>query len=385
MCDVIIITFEELKNIIQLKEKEINNLKDKLNHFEYDKNNFKTLIIDFIGNSPYQQNFIYFCHNFIGYNESFNKIALFNMGKKNFDINCYNKMKDREPQEPEIYFANLEILMIEVIKDDTMKFIYKNEIMEFIELFFYKDRMNYIFEVVCHSGSIKYFFIYDISEINRPLSNNIQFLEIDLETLIINFSNNNLTVMRNKSKKSKDILINKETIQKIKAIYNFFHKFYKNISTYLKGKDIINKINYYNLKNELDSKILTDKSQKDFLCKGLIEHIDVVLHLYKILDKTCKIIYKQLKEKSKKNCLLIIIKTKDENIFAAYKNFNEWIFFDIDNGIIFETEDIELQKECFFVNKPNSLSIKEQNCLFIKKKKFIIFYIESFFAKFKNI
>jgi len=82
MCDVIIITFEELKNIIQLKEKEINNLKDKLNHFEYDKNNFKTLIIDFKGNSPYQQNFIYFCHNFIGYNESFNKIALFNMGKK---------------------------------------------------------------------------------------------------------------------------------------------------------------------------------------------------------------------------------------------------------------------------------------------------------------
>lgn len=124
--------------------------------------------------------------------------------------------------------------------------------------------MNYIFEVVCHSGSIKYFFIYDISEINSPLSNNIQFLEIDLETLIINFSNNNLTVMKNKSKKSKDILINKETIQKIKAIYNFFHKFYKNISTYLKGKDIINKINYYNLKNELDSKILTDKSRQIF-------------------------------------------------------------------------------------------------------------------------
>jgi len=138
MCDVIIITFEELKSIIQLKEKEINNLKYKLNHFEYDKNNFKILIIDFKDNSPYQQNFIYFCHNFIGYNESFNKIALFNMGKKNFDINCYNKMKDREPQEPEIYFANLEILMIEVIKDDIMKFIYKNEIMEFIELFFIK-------------------------------------------------------------------------------------------------------------------------------------------------------------------------------------------------------------------------------------------------------
>ena len=207
--------------------------------------------------------------------------------------------------------------------------------------------MNYIFEVVCHSGSIKYFFIYDISEINSPLSNNIQFLEIDLETLIINFSNNNLTVMKNKSKKSKDILINKETIQKIKAIYNFFHKFYKNISTYLKGKDIINKINYYNLKNELDSKILTDKSQKDFLCKGLIEHIDVVFHLYKILDKTCKIIYKQLKEKSKKNCLLIIIKTKDENIFAAYKNFNEWIIFDMIMELFLKLKILNYKKSIF--------------------------------------
>jgi hypothetical protein len=56
------------------------------------------LVIDFNGDSPYQKNFIYFCHNYIGYNDIFNKIVLLNIGKHNFDIKCYNKMKGQKPE-----------------------------------------------------------------------------------------------------------------------------------------------------------------------------------------------------------------------------------------------------------------------------------------------
>jgi len=58
-----IITPNDFNNIKNLNQDEINNLKNKLNQIENNKEeaDAKTLFIDFENNSPYQENFIYFC------------------------------------------------------------------------------------------------------------------------------------------------------------------------------------------------------------------------------------------------------------------------------------------------------------------------------------
>ena len=298
--DLIIITLDQLKNIQKLNEKAYKNLKNKLNPSYSGQNNLKTLVIDFKGDSPYQENFIYFCHHFLGYNESFSKIALFNMGKNNFDINLYKKMNG---QSPEIYFSNSEILIIEVIDDDIKNFINKEEIMKFVDFFFYKDRMNYIFKAFYKNGS-KYFFINDISNLNNPFDNTFQNIDIEYENLTLNYAKY-LNIVNVKKNKSKDELINEETIQKIIEIYHFLGRTHRKISI---GKDIINQINYFNMKEKLNSKILTDESQKDFLYKVLNENIDSIVSFDKVDCNSSKDLdlTKILKKIKKKKALFII-------------------------------------------------------------------------------
>ena len=330
MWDLIIITLDQLKSIQKLNEKESKNLKNKLNPFYSSQNNLKTLVIDFKGDSPYQENFIYFCHHFLGYNESFNKIALFNMGKNNFDFNCYKKMND---QKPEIYFSNSEILIIGVIDDNIKNFINKEEIMKFVDLFFYKDRMNYIFKAFYKNHS-EYFFINDISELNNPFDKIIEYIDIELENLTLNYSKY-FNIVNVKKFKSKDELINEETKQKIIEIYHFLGKKYRNIRI---GEDIIKKINYFNMKEKLNSKILTDESQKDFLYKMLNEYIYSIFSLDKVDDNNSnnlnlsKILKRPLE---KKHCLLFIVKVEDNNILALLRNLKKrWIVFDVNNKLI---------------------------------------------------
>lgn len=379
-----IITTKEWKNILNFNEKEENDLENKLNHFQDRQNHLKTLAIDLNYNSPYQENFIYLWHNYLGYNKTYNIIDLFNVGMHNLDINYYNKMKK---QKCEISFPNMEILIIDDNKD--MIFISKNEMIEFVELFFGKDRMKYLFKVVCYSG-IKYIFINDIFKVKNLLPNDLSFLEIELDNLILKYSSNNIiNIMKNN--KNKDEVINGKVIQKIKEIHNILGKaFNQNIKIYFEDINIIKDINYFYLeqKFELYSKIITDKSQRDFLCKGLIKFIDKIVYIYNdfgekdeynININICKVINKY--KKNKKN-VLFIIKTKDtdENIFGVYKNClwndDKWIIFVINKRIILKTGAYEIPSHNFLIQKDS---------FFIDKKKYMILDFEKFGIKYKDI
>ena len=379
-----IITTKEWKNILNFNEKEENDLENKLNHFQDRQNHLKTLAIDLNYNSPYQENFIYLWHNYLGYNKTYNIIDLFNVGMHNLDINYYNKMKE---QKCEISFPNMEILIIDDNKD--MIFISKNEMIEFVELFFGKDRMKYLFKVVCYSG-IKYIFINDIFKVKNLLPNDLSFLEIELDNLILKYSSNNIiNIMKNN--KNKDEVINGKVIQKIKEIHNILGKaFNQNIKIYFEDINIIKDINYFYLeqKFELYSKIITDKSQRDFLCKGLIKFIDKIVYIYNdfgekdeynININICKVINKY--KKNKKN-VLFIIKTKDtdENIFGVYKNClwndDKWIIFVINKRIILKTGAYEIPSHNFLIQKDS---------FFIDKKKYMILDFEKFGIKYKDI
>ena len=135
---------------------------------------------------------------------------------------------------------------------------------------------------------------------------------------------------------------------------------------------------------KLDSKIITNKSQKDFLFKGLIKYIYKILYpeYQKVNCKniSCLKILKQYK----KNNVLLIIKTKDENIYGAYKNsrwnHDEWIVFDINNRIIFETRKNKIPLHNFILRK-DSLYIESKT----KKKEYLIFDIEIFVIKLEEI
>ena len=302
----------------------------------------------------------------------------------NLDINYYNKMKK---QKCEISFPNMEILIIDDNKD--MIFISKNEMIEFVELFFGKDRMKYLFKVVCYSG-IKYIFINDIFKVKNLLPNDLSFLEIELDNLILKYSSNNIiNIMKNN--KNKDEVINGKVIQKIKEIHNILGKaFNQNIKIYFEDINIIKDINYFYLeqKFELYSKIITDKSQRDFLCKGLIKFIDKIVYIYNdfgekdeynININICKVINKY--KKNKKN-VLFIIKTKDtdENIFGVYKNClwndDKWIIFVINKRIILKTGAYEIPSHNFLIQKDS---------FFIDKKKYMILDFEKFGIKYKDI
>ena len=78
-----IITPDEFNSIKNLNQDEINNLKNKLNQIENnkEKTDAKTLFIDFENNSPYQVNFIYFCQNYLSYKDSITTIVIINIGK----------------------------------------------------------------------------------------------------------------------------------------------------------------------------------------------------------------------------------------------------------------------------------------------------------------
>ena len=80
--NLIIIKPNDFNNIKNLNEEEIKNLNNKLNKFKNNEieNDLKILLIDFENNSPYQHNFIYFCNNYLGYNESITTLFIRNIG-----------------------------------------------------------------------------------------------------------------------------------------------------------------------------------------------------------------------------------------------------------------------------------------------------------------
>ena len=168
----------------------------------------------------------------------------------------------------------------------------------------------------------------------NPFDNSFQYLDIELENITLCYSKY-LNIVNVKKNKSKDELINEETKQKIIEIYDFLGKIYRNITL---GEDIIKQINFFNMKEKLNSKIITDESQKDFLYKMLNEYTDSIFSLDKIDDKSSKNLNlsKILKRShKKKHCLLFIVKVEDNNILALYRKLdNRWIVFDVNNELI---------------------------------------------------
>ena len=98
------------------------------------------------------------------------------------------------------------------------------------------------------------------------------------------------------------------------------------------------------MKEKLNSKIITDESQKDFLYKMLNAYTDSIFSLERVDDNSFKNLNlsKILKRPhEKKHCLLFIVKVEDNNILALYRNLNnKWIVFDVNNELIDETRSL---------------------------------------------
>ena len=210
--------------------------------------------------------------------------------------------------------------------------------------------MNYIFKA--------------FSNLNNPFDNTFQNIDIEYENLTLNYAKY-LNIVNVKKNKSKDELINEETIQKIIEIYHFLGRTHRKISI---GKDIINQINYFNMKEKLNSKILTDESQKDFLYKVLNENIDSIVSFDKVDCNSSKDLdlTKILKKiKKKKHYLLLIVKVEDNNILALYRNLdNRWIVFGINDKFIYKDRSL-------FITK-NFLGFENQTLIYFDFEIFII-------------
>ena len=88
--NLIIITPEDFNNIKEITEAKKNNLINKLNLCEQNNNNnntdLKIILFDFQNNSPYQENFIFFCEKCLFNINNINIIVIRNFGKINFKL-----------------------------------------------------------------------------------------------------------------------------------------------------------------------------------------------------------------------------------------------------------------------------------------------------------
>ena len=139
--NLIIITPEDFNNIKEITEAKKNNLINKLNLCEQNNNNnntdLKIILFDFQNNSPYQENFRFFCEKYLSDINNINIIVIRNFGKINFKLDYKNDIK-----KPLIYFKLLEKIIFEnkinVYNNEVI-----NEMREFIDLFFNTENLLY--------------------------------------------------------------------------------------------------------------------------------------------------------------------------------------------------------------------------------------------------
>ena len=139
--NLIIITPEDFNNIKEITEAKKNNLINKLNLCEQNNNNnntdLKIILFDFQNNSPYQENFIFFCEKYLSDINNINIIVIRNFGKINFKLDYKNNIK-----KPLIHFKLLEKIIFEnkinVYNNEVI-----NEMREFIDLFFNTENLLY--------------------------------------------------------------------------------------------------------------------------------------------------------------------------------------------------------------------------------------------------
>ena len=137
--NLIILTSEDFNNIKEIKEEKKKYLMNKLNFFKHNNNNteLKIMLFDFQNNSPYDDNFIYFCEKYLSDIYYINTIIIRNIGTTNYKIDCKKNIK-----KPLIKFNILKNIIYEK-KNNINNETIENEIKEFVDLFFYTDNLFY--------------------------------------------------------------------------------------------------------------------------------------------------------------------------------------------------------------------------------------------------
>ena len=333
--NLIIITPDDFNGIKELNEDQKNNLKNKLNIFEKNNTDLKILLIDFENNSPYQENFIYFCENYLSYNKTINTVRILNFGKINYN-NDYKKIIKKP-------IINLERLNKIAYENQNLE-NNEDEIKEFISLFFNLDNLAYQFSVFIKFNNLKYLFysnelilmdlksyLYSIDLFNNDTKIKIYFDNIFYELYFYN----NLKLI--KSNTDKELYV-----PNIIKLLKIIKKSYQNLK--LTGEiDIINKINFINI----NSKILTDENQCNIIINEL-KTFGQIFRIHKIFDESINDInLKKFRKKlmKKKANKLIIFKTKKSDIFGFFHIFTK---FHANNNFIFSNNINIINNKLFY-------------------------------------
>ena len=383
---IIIITPKDFEDIYKLKDEEKRKLKHKLKSFKKEDTDLKILYLNFEGHSPYQNNFIYFCKNYLNIKKYINFVIINNIGKINFDINCYNKIKGKE-RDSLIHFPNIKKIFFEDMEDKNLfgntineSFTDGKDVKEFIDLFFDKNELilNEGFDI---NNKLKYINISNriyIDELERLfiLNNTIIKLNIYYKNVTIAFNKNNYSIriqnnMKNQLYNSQKIYINTllEAFDNLNLIKKNLTSDKKLLEELSNDKLPPMKIDDYN-GPYFDSKILTKKYYFDSLFQ--------VLDLMQKSKYEFKLIYRaslnsgEIKDLTSlsRNIyrMLLLVKTQKGNIFGALKSFN----------------DINKDKEDkgFVINIINEKKYFDDSCGFMKDDKIGVY---KYFCLLKNV
>ena len=347
-CKIIIIKSSDLNNI-KTMDKKI--MMQKLNMFEsHEETDLKILLIDFEHNSPYQENFIFFCNNYLRVNDTIDTIAIFNIGKKNYDSKCYDKMKN---QNPEMYFSKLVNIIYENNDDNYES--NENDVKEFINLFFYTDNLFYYVEIYNNnSNQLRFLFFVNEVDIKDIIVNVINKFCNSEYIMQIYYDNINLTFYNDAKmlsiKKEKNVSLNSVNYQKILGLLKKMDKVLK-VNYFYGDKNVIQEFNKMGM--DYNSKILTEKSQFNIIIKG-IQNIGIAVVRRKFLNS--KSYYEVKDQINSKNPTLMIFKTSQGIIFGLYINIKGSFVFKIgdDKIIYFQKGDLSFN--------PVSRTLKIKNC-----------------------
>ena len=338
---IIIITPKDFENIYNLKDEEKKKLKHKLKSFKREDTDLKILYLNFEGQSPYQKNFIFFCNNYLNIKKYINFIFINNIGKINFDINCYNKIKSKE-RDSLIHFPNIKKIFYEDIEDKNLygnnineSFIDGKDVKEFIDLFFDKNELilNEGFDI---NNKLKYINISHriyIDELERLfiLNNAIIKLNIYYKNVTIAYNKNNYSIRIQNNMKNPLFNSQKIYISTLLEAFDNLNLLKKNLTSDKKLLEELSndelpfmKIDDYN-GPYFDSKILKKKY-----------YFDALLQVFDLIQKSkyeFKLIYRaslnsgEIKEFTSlcrnTNKMFLLVKTQKGNIFGALKYFND--------------------------------------------------------------